>query len=80
MKCKSTRGDQSGKINADVSAGEIYRNDVCGRFVTASILGNTYVFCTINYACKRVWCYFCKQIGKDFRFNKHFFEPSAHRP
>ena len=52
----------------------MYGADVCGPFATASILGNTYMFCIIDYASKRVWCYFCKHKDQAFDFIKHFFE------
>ena len=73
MKSKATRGDHSGKIITDVTPGEVYGADVCGPFATASILGNTYMFCIIDYASKRIWCYFCKHKDQAFDFIKHFY-------
>ena len=66
VKSKATRGDHSGKIDTDLSPGEVYGADVCGLFATASILGNTYIFYIIDYASKRVWCYLCKDKDKAF--------------
>ena len=52
MDSKATRGVHCGKIGADESRDEVYGADVRGPFATASILGNNFMFCIIDYACK----------------------------
>jgi hypothetical protein len=61
-------------MNTDLIPGEVFGADITGPFVTASILGNTYMFCLIDYASKRVWCWFCKHKDEAFYFIKYFFE------
>ena len=74
MESKATRGDHSGVINTDLIPGEVFGADITGPFVTASILGNTYMFCLIDHASRHVWCWFCKRKDEAFYFIKYFFE------
>ena len=62
MKSKATRGEHNGIIDTGMLPGQAFGADVTGPFVMPSLTGNVYMFAIIDYASRRVWCYFIRTI------------------